>query len=82
MKKKQKNLLKLILISQVYNIYHEIRKIIYRYIKFVYQTEYIGEANLNNNFSVDESLMGNKNNRQLWLMDIINNNTKEKRLEV
>ena len=45
--------------------------------KFLYETEYIAEANANENFSCDESLIGHKNNSQLWLIGIINNSTKD-----
>ena len=49
--------------------------------KFLYEIEYIAEANANENFSCDESLIGHKNNSQLWLIGIINNSTKDYRIE-
>ena len=44
--------------------------------RFLYETEYIAEANADENLSCDESLIGHKNNRQLWLIGIINNTSK------
>lgn len=62
--------------KEIYSIYREIRDCIYTYMRFLYETEYIAEANANENLSCDESLIGHKNNRQLWLIGIINNTTK------
>ena len=67
--------------NAIYNIYREIRECIYKYMKFLYETEYIAEANANENFSCDESLIGHKNNSQLCLIGIINNSTKDYRIE-
>ena len=62
-------------------IYKDIRNIIYKYMKFVYAQEFISKENVGENFSIDESLIGHVNNKQLWLIGIINNNTKEIRVE-
>ena len=47
-------------IKQIYNIYREIRKVIYEYYFRLYQNEKLGEINARGFFSVDESLFGHR----------------------
>ena len=49
--------------------------------KIVYASEAISEPNKNWYFSVDERLINHKDNKQIWLLGIINNSTKEFRIE-
>ena len=57
------------------------RNCIERYMHVVYNSEYISERNKFQNFSVDESLFGHINNKQIWILGSINTQTKEFRLE-
>lgn len=47
----------------------------------LYESEKISSKNGNEFFSIDESLINHKNNKQIWLLDIINKATKEFRIE-
>ena len=49
--------------------------------KIVYTNESICEANKNQYFSVDESLINHIDNKQVWLLGIINNSTKDFKIE-
>ena len=57
------------------------RKIICKYIKIVYQSETLKNNNDNNYYSVDESLINHYNGKQVWLIGICNNITKDFRIE-
>ena len=46
----------------------------------VYETELISEINKNEFYAVDESLISHNNNKQIWLLGLINNSTKEFRI--
>ena len=72
-----------VIISQntLSKIYKEFRNIIYQYMKIVYNSEVISTENNNDYFAVDESLINHINNKQVWLLGIINNNTKDFRIE-
>ena len=67
--------------NKIYEIYTAIRNIIYKYLKFEYRTTPLAEENENGFFSADESLIAHRNNRQIWLLGIINNTTKDFRIE-
>ena len=54
-------------IIQKNNIYKEIRRIIYRYLNIIYQTEKKGEYNKREYLSVEESLFAHKNEKQVWI---------------
>ena len=45
----------------IYKIYREMRIIISKYMRFVYETEISAEENANGFYSIDESLTGHKN---------------------
>lgn len=64
----------------IYNTYKEIRRVIYKYLNIIYQTENIGENNRSEYFSVEEILFAHKNGKQVWILGCINNYTKEFRL--
>ncbi len=66
----------------IYRLYREMRNIIYKYMRFAYECEYIAEKNGNGFYSIDESLIGNKNGQQLWLIGTINNISKQFRIKV
>ena len=66
----------------IYKIYREMRIIIHKYMRFVYETEIFAKENANGFYSIDESLIGHKNGNQLWLFGAINNISKEFRIEV
>lgn len=63
-------------------IFKKIRNIIYKYLEVIYETELLGEENENAFFSVDENLFGHINSDQFWLPGIINNQTREFRIEL
>ena len=46
----------------------------------VYETEVIGDANKNEFYSADESLITHHNYKQIWLLEVINNSTKNFRI--
>jgi len=63
--------------KQVINkVYKEIRNVIYNYYRIVYETEKLGEFNSNHYFSIDESLFGYRNNKQIWILGTIENEGK------
>jgi transposase-like protein len=66
----------------VYKILDNMRYIIAHYLKETYNLEKITELNKHDNISVDESLFVHINNQQLWVVGIINNNSREIRLEI
>ena len=61
-------------------IYQIFRNIIYKYMHLVYETEVIGDANKNEFYSADESLITHHNYKQIWLLGVINNTTKKFRI--
>ena len=65
----------------VRNVYTEMRKIITKYLKILYQSERLGYKDLHKNFSVDESLINHSENRKIWLLGACDNETKEFRIE-
>ena len=58
------------------------RYYIANYYKHVYKIENISEANKNDRFSIDESEFVNISNQPIWVIGIINNLTKNFRLEI
>ena len=69
-------------IATIRNIFQEIRNVIFKYYYIVYQSELLGYANENNNFSVDEShFTSSLNGEPIWVLGAINNATKDFRLE-
>ena len=73
-----------IIISEnaIKEIYQKIREIIYRYYYILYQSEYLGERDSSDYYAIDESLFTHdKMGRQVWVIGIINNNTRDFRLE-
>ena len=48
---------------------------------FVYNRELFGDVNQNGFFSVDECLFAHSNNKQVWILGIIDNTSKDFRLE-
>lgn len=63
-------------------VYSELRLIIYLYMKILYESEAISTKNNRDYFSVDESLINHINNKQIWLLSIINNTSKEFSIKV
>ena len=57
------------------------RSIIYKYMRFVYETEPFAEENGHGFYSIDESLIGHKYGKHLWLIGAINNANKDFRIE-
>ena len=51
-------------------LYHEIRKIISKFIKNAYQSELLDTLNENLYYSGDESLINHYNGKQMWLLGI------------
>ena len=49
--------------------------------KILYASESISSKNKNEFFSMDESLINHKKGRQIWLLGVINNQSKEFRIE-
>ena len=66
----------------IYKVYKVIRNVIYRYTKFECQSVLLGEENENKIYSIDEYLIGHKNNRQIWVLGIINNENKQFRVDL
>lgn len=62
-------------------VYVKLRDVINKYMKLIYESDKISTKNNRDYFSADESLINHKNNQQLWLIGIINNITKEFRIE-
>ena len=65
----------------IMRVYKEIRDVIYRYLRLLYGSESLEEANHIDYYSIDESLFGHRNNKQIWILGAINNRTKDFRLE-
>lgn len=53
------------------------RKYIQQYLRVLYNSESISERNKFKYFSVDESLFGHRNNKQIWILGAINTQSKE-----
>ena len=66
----------------LYKILDNMRSIIAHYLKDTYNLEKIISLNKNDNISVDESLFVHLNNPQIWVVGLINNNTREIQLEI
>ena len=49
--------------------------------KFEYRSLPLPDENENGFFSIDESLITHRNGKQIWLLGIINNSTKDFRIE-
>ncbi len=62
-------------------VFYEIRKTITKYLKVYYQRETFGEEDANRYFSFDESLINHINGRQIYLIELTDNITKEFRYE-
>ena len=73
--KENKNII--IIKHTLLKIYAELKGIIYKYMKIVYRSEMINLTDNREYFSVDESLISHKHNKQIWLIGIINNITKD-----
>ena len=54
-------------------VYNQIRRVIAKYLKIEYQSNFLGEQNANKYFSVDESLINHIDGKQVWLLGIIDN---------
>jgi len=61
-------------------IYNKLRDLIINYLNVVYDSELLGEENKNGYFAVDESLFGHVENKQFWLLGIINNEDRDFRI--
>ena len=68
-------------INTIDRVYNEVREIIYKYLKVAYLSEEFGTLNKNEYLSIDESLFCHKNDKQIWIVGAVNNNTKDFRLE-
>ena len=62
-------------------VYKEIRDVIYRYFRILYGSESLEDGNHIDYYSIDESLFGHRNNKQIWILGAINNRTKDFRVE-
>jgi len=61
----------------------EIRNIIAKYYYIEYQSEILGPKDFNNKYSVDERLISHtKNGEQIWVLGIIDNLSKDFRLDL
>ena len=67
--------------NTLFRVYNEIRKIIYKYLKVVYLSEEFETLNKKEYFSIDENLFCHKNDKQIWIVGAVNNNTKDFLLE-
>ena len=69
-------------INTIKEIYQKIRFVIYRYFYILYQSEYLAESDSDDFYAIEESLFTHTNNHtQIWVIGIINNRTKDFRLE-
>lgn len=69
-------------LNVIRKVYQSIRETIYKYLRFEYLTDKLATENQNQIFSVDESeFTKNAKKENLWVLGIINNQTKEFRLE-
>ena len=57
------------------------REVICKYLKIFYQSEQLGTDGETEYFSVDESLINHFDGKQVWLIGICNNKTKDFRIE-
>ena len=62
-------------------VYKDIRKVICKSLKIEYQSTLLGNENEWKYYSADESLINHYNGKQIWLLGICDNNTKEFRIE-
>lgn len=70
-------------IETIRKIYTTIRDTIKKYLYIQYEFEILGEKNQNDIFGVDESLFSHTyTGEQAWVLGIINNTTKDIRLQV
>ena len=58
-------------------VYKEMRIIICKTLKIEYQSSLLGNENEGKYYSVDETLINHIEGRQIWLLGICDNNTKE-----
>lgn len=61
----------------VLNILKDMLKIISKYYDDIYKIEQIAQENGNDSLSIDESLFVHLENKQIWVVGIINNRTRE-----
>ena len=61
----------------VLKVFQELRIIIQKYMYFVYNTELLGDVNQYGFFSVDESLFAHCKNKQVLILGIIDNTSKD-----
>ena len=85
-KKVFENLIKekdiIISLKAIKEIYQKIRYILYGYYYILYQSEYLGPKDSQDCYAIDQSLFTHtKNGTHVWAIGIINNRTKEFRLE-
>ena len=52
------------------------------HLKNVYKLDKLTDNNTNYSFSIDESLFTYMSNKQIWIIGLINKNTKKLRLEI
>ena len=57
------------------------RGIIYRYLYIIYQDKNLGDKDEHKFYSMNVSLICHKNSHQLWLLGVVDNTTKEFRIE-
>ncbi len=62
-------------------VYKEIRDVIYRYYRIVYISESLEELNQIDYYSVDKSLLGHRNDTQIWIVWKINIRKKDFRIK-
>ena len=55
-----------------YEIYREIRNVIYKYLLIIYQTKTLGAENEGDIFACDESLFNHIKEEQIWVLGTIN----------
>lgn len=57
----------------IYNVYSEIRKILSKYLFIEYQSNMLGYPNEYKYFSMDECNIISINNKDIWILGIIDN---------
>jgi hypothetical protein len=62
-------------------VYYEMRKIINKYFKIIYESELLGTLNGNGYYGVDESLINHYKGHQVWLLGTRDNNNNDFRVE-
>lgn len=78
-----KDLLINISLDAITRIYSEIRTVITKYYNILYQSEILGMKDCHKQFSEDESLLSHTDNGdKIWVLGIIDNQTKEFRLNI